>query len=192
MRRAVVVAVAALAVRILTADVLGQTQHSPNAAVPVGTPNPASVHSTDLESVFRVRLADAIEARTLRRALVSAAKRLTDTRCQTVLSEFNDERGNPLADALASLAVDAPRYLTWLYFRDASRGYCDGGRLAVTTPGSRVVYVCGRSFERTWRENSDYAEAMLIHEMLHSLGLGENPPSSDAITRRVQLHCAPS
>jgi len=33
------------------------------------------------------------------------------------------------------------------------------------------------------------AEAVIIHETLHSLGLGENPPTSDEITRRVFSRC---
>ena len=32
-------------------------------------------------------------------------------------------------------------------------------------------------------------EAVLIHELLHSLGLGENPPDSAAITDRVMARC---
>jgi hypothetical protein len=147
-------------------------------------------HSANLEAAFGVRLADAIEARILRKALVGALRRLTDSRCQKILSEFHDAAGRPLADTLSVLGVDAPRYLTLILFRDAPARYCDGSRLAVTVPGTRVVYVCGRSFERRWREDSSHAEATLIHEMLHSLGLGENPPSSGEITRRVRLHCA--
>jgi hypothetical protein len=37
--------------------------------------------------------------------------------------------------------------------------------------------------------NSRNAEAIVIHEWLHSLGLGENPPSSDYITTRVRARC---
>ena len=32
-------------------------------------------------------------------------------------------------------------------------------------------------------------EAILIHEALHSLGLGEDPPSSDYITERIRARC---
>jgi hypothetical protein len=28
-----------------------------------------------------------------------------------------------------------------------------------------------------------------IHEMLHTLGLGENPPTTSEITRRVEMRC---
>jgi hypothetical protein len=33
------------------------------------------------------------------------------------------------------------------------------------------------------------ADVLLIHEMLHSLGLGENPPSSREITEHVVARC---
>jgi len=38
-------------------------------------------------------------------------------------------------------------------------------------------------------KNSRHAEAALIHEALHSPGLGENPPSSDYISERVLARC---
>ena len=60
---------------------------------------------------------------------------------------------------------------------------CAKGALAVTEPGSRVVRVCGsRLVWRTWQQNSRQVVAALIHEALHTLGLGENPPSSVEIT----------
>jgi hypothetical protein len=38
-------------------------------------------------------------------------------------------------------------------------------------------------------ESGFLAEAMVIHEMLHTLGLGENPPSTFEITERVRQRC---
>jgi hypothetical protein len=38
-------------------------------------------------------------------------------------------------------------------------------------------------------ENPTLAEAMVIHEMLHTLGLGENPPTTFEITDRVMARC---
>jgi hypothetical protein len=190
MRRAVVLTVAAIAMGMTTAKrVAGQTKRPPDTGAVVG-PIAGSVPLPDIDHAFRVHLVDPTEAGILRSALVGAASRLRRSECQTVLSEFHDKRGRSLADVLTSLTVDAPRFLSWLYFRDAPPKNCDGDTLAVTTPGSRVVSVCGRSFERAWRENPPYAEASLIHEMLHSLGLGENPPSSSEITVRVRRHCA--
>jgi hypothetical protein len=34
-----------------------------------------------------------------------------------------------------------------------------------------------------------YAGAVVIHEILHTLGLSENPPSSKEITDRVLARC---
>jgi len=38
-------------------------------------------------------------------------------------------------------------------------------------------------------ENPWLSEFMVIHEMLHTLGLGENPPSSFEITEQVMRRC---
>jgi hypothetical protein len=65
---------------------------------------------------------------------------------------------------------------------------CLGGALAFTTPGSRVVRVCGDELMRPSRHPDDIV-AMVIHETLHTLGLPENPPSSVEITRRVLARC---
>jgi hypothetical protein len=35
------------------------------------------------------------------------------------------------------------------------------------------------------------AEVYVIHEMLHTLGHGENPPTSHEITQKVVRRCAP-
>jgi hypothetical protein len=53
------------------------------------------------------------------------------------------------------------------------------------------VFVCGGAFERANPVREAALEIVVIHEMLHSLGLGENGqhPSSAAITRRVTMRC---
>jgi hypothetical protein len=63
------------------------------------------------------------------------------------------------------------------------------GVLAFTVAGSRVVNVCGRAFARVEQSNAEKAQATLVHELLHSLGLGENPPSPRRITYRVKELC---
>ena len=59
----------------------------------------------------------------------------------------------------------------------------------MTQPGSRAIVVCGARFVRQMSLDSVHAEVILIHEALHSLGLGENPPSSDSITERIRERC---
>jgi hypothetical protein len=39
------------------------------------------------------------------------------------------------------------------------------------------------------RRDAGGAQAVVIHEALHSLGLPENPPASAYITRRVSMLC---
>ena len=52
-----------------------------------------------------------------------------------------------------------------------------------------MVYVCGRAFKKLADRNPVMAQAVVIHEALHTLGLGENPPSSTEITARVLARC---
>ena len=54
-----------------------------------------------------------------------------------------------------------------------------------------MVYVCGRAFKDLAERNPERAQAIVIHEALHTLGLGENPPSSAEITARVLARCRP-
>jgi hypothetical protein len=61
--------------------------------------------------------------------------------------------------------------------------------IAGTTPGSRVVYLCGTRFWRLQAHDPVRAEAILIHEFLHTLGLPENPPDSRTITEAVLARC---
>ena len=83
-------------------------------------------------------------------------------------------------------------YLDHMFFYDgATSAPCRRADVFALTvaPGSRVVQVCGRRFEEVARRNPKLAEASLIHEMLHSLGLPENPPDPRAITERVLDLC---
>jgi hypothetical protein len=63
------------------------------------------------------------------------------------------------------------------------------------TPGATSTSSCSRTAATppdaaaSWRENRRRLVASLIHEVLHTLGLGENPPSSAEITERVLRHC---
>jgi hypothetical protein len=77
-----------------------------------------------------------------------------------------------------------------LVFFDGSReSSCVTGVLAFTKPGGRVICLCGGEFKQTWLQNPEYMVAGFIHEMLHTLGLGENPPSPADVTRRVIAAC---
>jgi hypothetical protein len=124
-------------------------------------------------------------------ALEKAAEWLSFPKCQQVLSDFTKPNGEHLTASLTALGVTSSEYLRLILFEDGiERGACRReGILAVTSPGSRVVHVCGEDFMRAAQRKPDEAAAVVIHEALHSLGLGENPPSSREITYRVTHRC---
>ena len=62
-------------------------------------------------------------------------------------------------------------------------------RLAFTWVGRRDVFICGPQLWQTNRTNPPIVEALIIHEIMHTLGLGENPPSSLEINARVKKRC---
>jgi hypothetical protein len=66
---------------------------------------------------------------------------------------------------------------------------CRSGRAELfASVGVPRVFVC-RSFADRQVRDPWTAENIVIHEMLHTLGLGENPPTSAEITSRVNGRC---
>jgi len=123
-------------------------------------------------------------------AVESAHHKLDKLGCQQILDDFKDAEGHPLRENLDSLGLGPTEYLALIAYRDGGdlrSGRCrSAGAAAVTHPRDRVVYLCGDNF----RAQSPGTRAnTLIHEMLHSLGLGENPPSSDEINGQVRRRC---
>ena len=135
------------------------------------------------------RLALAAHRFAVARAIQGAANQLGDARCQALLDEFADATGRSLRSVLAAHGLAVSEYMGLVFFYDAPELACRAGNLAVTRPGSRAIFVCGARFQKEMSSNSRNAEASVIHEVLHSLGLGENPPSSDHITARVRAQC---
>ena len=139
-----------------------------------------------------VRVQDPSVALLIRHALNQATAVLRGPRCQALFTEFRDQRGRLLAEGLAALATDAPTYLGWIQFHDGSEGRpCrnGSGALAYAEPGSRIVRVCSRAIERGGWQEPDYLTVIVIHEMFHTLGMGENPPTTEEISARIRKHC---
>jgi len=138
-----------------------------------------------------VRLGGVYDAGTVQRSLDRARARLDRPQCQRVFTDFQDESGEPLQVALDRTGRSGGEHLGTLLFYDGSeQPRCRGPRtLAFTWPGSQYVFVCARQFGEAARRDPILAEAALIHESLHSLGLGENPPTSSEITSRVISRC---
>lgn len=124
------------------------------------------------------------------RARNGAARKLQEPECQKVLEDFRDGDGRPLRQSLEKWGVNAAEYLQMIPFLDgSSHRLCLWSKVElVSSPGTPRVYVCGR-FATTQVREPGLAEAMVIHEMLHTLGLGENPPTSVEITQRVKGRC---
>ena len=126
----------------------------------------------------------------LNRAAREAVQRLERPECRKVLSDFRDASGRTIQMRL-NLLEETPRsYLMRLTFREAFDRRCqDSVTLAFTYLGSREVFICGTQFWQAYRRNPSHVEALVIHEMMHTLGLGENPPSSLEINARVLARC---
>ena len=125
-------------------------------------------------------------------AALEAFRRLGDSECQQIFSDFTDAAKHPLQERLDTIGQTGQSYLAWIRFVDAElRGRClQSDVVAFTGPGSQVVSFCGDRFTRQInRGGLGRLATAIIHEELHSLGLGENPPSSLEITRRVELRC---
>jgi hypothetical protein len=139
-----------------------------------------------------VRLAGRWLEDPVRRSVLGAARRLADPACERVLDDFRDASGRVLRQRLEATGLDAPSYARMVLFYDGSNEEpCRRPRVqAFTSPGSRLVRVFA-SLGRLAASEPDRAEAVIIHEVLDTLGLGENPPTSDAITVAVEKRCRP-
>jgi len=124
-------------------------------------------------------------------SLRGARARLNRARCEKLFEEFADQQGLSLAAKLRSTGLTGGGQLASLYFVAADEDRCraDETVAAFTAPGSRVIHVCATRFSQWFALKTRDGELLLIHELLHSLGLGENPPRSSDITARVRARC---
>jgi len=151
---------------------------------------PTLAAQVNLEKWHLIRILDPVARRAAIAALEAAATRLEDGDCRKVLTDFRNGNGSTLADQLSSLGVDIQAYFAMITFIDDTRHrLCEGGAVLFTAPGSRVVRVCVDELKRIRGNEPHYVVALFIHEILHTLGLRENPPSSQEITTRVLARC---
>jgi hypothetical protein len=123
-----------------------------------------------------------------------AVMKLESPRCQKIFTDFRDGAGRPLQARLDALDRTGASFLKILRFANGERLQpCQSrGILAATTPHSHVIFLCGLQFYEKEHRDPEFAAALVIHEMLHSLGLQENPPTSLEITSRVLERCGPA
>jgi hypothetical protein len=131
-----------------------------------------------------------VDQAAVERARAGAALRLQERECQRVVDDFKDGEHRPLRLSLEKFGVSAAEYVHMIAFvRGSNHPLClRGTAVLVTSPGFPRVYVCS-SFAMTQVRQPELAETLVIHEMLHTLGLGENPPSSLEITKQVAGRC---
>jgi hypothetical protein len=148
----------------------------------------AETDGTDRRPAVRLRYEST--RRAVSRALDAASERLARPACSALLDEFVAVDGRRLRDGLTERGLAAPAYLDRVLFYDGDIEPACRRKdvLAVAMPGNPVVKVCPGFYQR-WVREPAYAEATLIHEVFHTLGLGENPPSSREITQRVIDAC---
>lgn len=149
-------------------------------------PPPASA------ALLHVTIANPLVRRRVELAIQGAALRLTTTECQKLFTDFGDDAGRSLQTRLDAWHQTGTGFLTWIRFAEADTlPLCVGAAhiAAFTQPGSRVVQICGAAFGRGDVLNSQAGEVVVIHELLHTLGLQENPPSSAEISRQVLVRC---
>ncbi len=125
------------------------------------------------------------------RALARAREKLSSPACLLVLDDFRDASGRSLSSVLSDAGLSAPEFLVRLEFRDGrNEDLCRRGHIdAFTSVGGATVWTCPGGSLRLGGENERAGANALIHEMLHALGLRENPPMSVEITHRVRDRC---
>ena len=130
------------------------------------------------------------DARAVTSARTGALRRLESEECRKVLTDFTDAEGRTLRQNLDEWGASPAEYVGLIPFVDgSSQALCRRTTTAlVASPGVRRVFVC-RTFTELQLRQPGVAESMVIHEILHTLGLGENPPTSLEITQRVESRC---
>ena len=155
------------------------------AAASVNAAAPLTLTGWDASAVDRARVD---------RARTGALKRLESDEGRKVFTDFTDAQGRSLQHNLEEWSPSPAEYIDLIPFVDgSSQALCRKTKTAlVASPGVRRVFVC-RTFADVQLRQPGVAESMVIHEILHTLGLGEAPrpgaPTSIEITQRVEARC---
>lgn len=131
---------------------------------------------------------DGALAAAIHRAVRGAQRRLERADCQRVLDEFADAAGRTLRTASSAQGPSPDAWLGRIIFRDGRDAATCTRAAAFTGVGSRVVFICPRWFTSVSRSE---AELIVIHELLHTLGLSELPPTPHQIDQAIARRCGP-
>jgi len=124
----------------------------------------------------------------VRLAVDLAIGKLARPGCSSIFEDFELPDGRTPRSELDRLGLHPDALVKSLVFVNGSRDpVCRNGRAVLTTtPGSRLIRVCP-GFAQL--RDPGLTASLVLHESLHTLGLGENPPSSRDITNRVERRC---
>jgi hypothetical protein len=118
-----------------------------------------------------------------------ATKQLRHAECLKVFEEFRLPGGSTPRQNLDQTGLSAEEFLGTLEWESgAVSGRCEPGALLATTREAKRISVCP-GFAKIVASRPAFGATLIIHEQLHALGLGENPPLSTYITARVYHWC---
>ncbi len=169
----------------------GCLREGPGAPEAAGPEDADAIVLSEAGVASTVHIRNFMTALAVSRAVCGAYRRLRRPGCERLFSEFADADGTALRDVLTDTGHTREGYLATVLFYDGSREpRCASEATAATTSvRSHAVFICPAVFRALESSNSRAAETLIIHEMLHSLGLGEDPPSTWQITKSVFHFC---
>jgi hypothetical protein len=129
------------------------------------------------------------ERQAVRWSVGIAARQLRQPECRKAFAEFQLPDGSTPLQNLEATGLTAEEFLATLEWESgATSGRCGPGALLATVRNGRRVSVCP-GFPKIVASRASFGATLVIHEQLHALGLGENPPTSSYITARVYHWC---
>jgi hypothetical protein len=136
---------------------------------------------------------DVALGRVLENARARAEAKLASPVCRLVLGDFHDAAGRTLEAKLAETGLSPAEFLGRLELRSGRyEDPCHRGRVeAFTFVGVSTIWVCPSGSLSLGSGDVNAGSNVLIHEMLHALGLAENPPTAIEIGERVKARCGP-
>jgi hypothetical protein len=152
-----------------------------------------SVATPHVDAGSSPRLASAgltpAERHALQWSIGIASQQLRRSECLKAFAEFQLADGTTPLEKLEATGLTAEEHLATLEWESgATSGRCAPGALLATVRNGRRVTVCP-GFAKVVASQPSFGATLVIHEQLHALGLGENPPTSTYITTRVYHRC---
>lgn len=117
-----------------------------------------------------------------------AVERLGRTDCRRIFEEVHDFTGRPVARRLESGERSPSSHFARLTFVESSDGPCAANLTAWSVAGDVRVRICSRRFSALAGQDRREAAAVLIHEALHTLGVGEDA-ANQPLTAYVRGRC---